>query len=281
MNQETIYYNLPQLKASLRPRLTIKIGRRYTPEHFHPEAEMVYIKSGTIVCKFENEELLASAGDVIYIKGRLPHRILPTEHTAECTFLWFDARTDEADLLNRFVSSTADLPYYKFFGSSRLSAAQKVEQIVREFEEERAGNALFIKSHILYLTALLSRLGVLSERQVFLSGSANRCLKSAVSFMNSHYEKKLTLEDIAKAANVNKFYLCKLFKSLSGATLFEYINFVRIAHAEKALCDESASITEIAFNAGFSSVQYFNKVFKRYCACSPAKYRKMKTDKPA
>ena len=281
MNQETIYYNLPQMKARLLPYLTLEIGRQYTPEHFHPEAETVYVKSGTVVCRFENEELLASAGDVIYIKGRLPHRILPTEDTAECGFLWFDARTGEADLLNRFVSSTADLPYYKFLGAARISAAQKVEEIVREFEEGRAGSALFIKSHIVYLTALLSRLGVLSERQILLSGSANRCLKNAVSFMNSHYEKKLTLEDIAKAANVNKFYLCKLFKSLTGATLFEYINFVRIAHAEKALCGGTASIAEIAFDAGFSSVQYFNKVFKRYCACSPAKYRKMKTDQPA
>ena len=87
MNQETIYYNLPQMKARLLPYLTLEIGRQYTPEHFHPEAETVYVKSGTVVCRFENEELLASAGDVIYIKGRLPHRILPTEDTAECGFL--------------------------------------------------------------------------------------------------------------------------------------------------------------------------------------------------
>jgi AraC-like DNA-binding protein len=58
-------------------------------------------------------------------------------------------------------------------------------------------------------------------------------------------------------------------------TFIDYINSMRIYHAEQLLIKTQISITEISFQVGFSSTAYFIKVFKRYNFCTPSNYRKM------
>ena len=71
----------------------------------------------------------------------------------------------------------------------------------------------------------------------------------------------------------DRSYFCRIFKSAIGATFTEYLNFVRICKAEKKLATTSESILEISAEVGFSSVSYFNKIFKKYKNCSPSAYR--------
>lgn len=59
-----------------------------------------------------------------------------------------------------------------------------------------------------------------------------------------------------------------------GNTFTEYLNFVRICKAEHMLRSGS-SISDAAYVVGFSSLSYFNRVFKKYKFCSPSDYKKI------
>ena len=61
-------------------------------------------------------------------------------------------------------------------------------------------------------------------------------------------------------------------------TVTEYLNFVRICKAEKLLSSSEKSILEISEAVGFSSISYFNRVFKRVRSSSPGSYRKLKIE---
>ena len=56
----------------------------------------------------------------------------------------------------------------------------------------------------------------------------------------------------------------------------EYLNFVRLRHAQTALLTTSSTITDIALENGFNDSNYFGDAFRRTKGISPNKYRKNK-----
>ena len=73
---------------------------------------------------------------------------------------------------------------------------------------------------------------------------------------------------------MSTYYFCRFFKETFGVCFSDYIKFFRIKKAETALIETDKSVLEIAFENGFSSASYFNKVFKELKFCSPTEYRK-------
>jgi AraC-like DNA-binding protein/quercetin dioxygenase-like cupin family protein len=63
------------------------------------------------------------------------------------------------------------------------------------------------------------------------------------------------------------------FKQEIGVPPGEYVLRVRIEEARRRLMKGTGSITDIAYDLGFSSSQYFSTVFKRFTGCVPSVYR--------
>lgn len=95
-----------------------------------------------------------------------------------------------------------------------------------------------------------------------------------LSYIESHLDKELTLEKIAKELSYSKFYLSRQFKRNTGVTLHKYIQGRRLAEAAEKLVKTRKPIMEIAFEAGYSSQQAFTKAFCHEFMCTPQKYRK-------
>ncbi|MGB3986308.1 MAG: helix-turn-helix transcriptional regulator, partial [Limnochordia bacterium] len=72
----------------------------------------------------------------------------------------------------------------------------------------------------------------------------------------------------------SQYYLSRMFKTVTGLTLIEYLNTIRIQEAQKLLADENLSITEIASLVGYDSQTYFGRMFKRITGLTPREYRK-------
>lgn len=96
-----------------------------------------------------------------------------------------------------------------------------------------------------------------------------------ISYISENYQKKITLDDLCEVSNFSKFYLCKLFKKSLGVSTTEYINFVRCANAEQQILNSDKNISEIVYESGFASTQYFNRMFKLYYGYTPTAYKKM------
>ena len=96
-----------------------------------------------------------------------------------------------------------------------------------------------------------------------------------LSYVNTNYQEDIKLRDVASMLSFDESYFCRLFKNATGATFTEYLNFVRISKAEKLLKKSQKSILEISEAVGFSSVSYFNRIFKKYHHVSPRAYRSM------
>ncbi|WP_407428054.1 helix-turn-helix transcriptional regulator [Treponema sp.] len=102
------------------------------------------------------------------------------------------------------------------------------------------------------------------------SESIQRC----ITYIDFHYTDYLSLQNISEKINMNASYLSSQFKKETGITLTAYINRTRINHAVPLLLQSSRSIEDIANTCGFDDMNYFSRVFKKNCGCSPSDFRR-------
>ncbi|MDO4775698.1 MAG: AraC family transcriptional regulator [Aerococcaceae bacterium] len=93
------------------------------------------------------------------------------------------------------------------------------------------------------------------------------------SYIQQHYMRKITLEELATLVDINKYYLIRLFKQHTHFSPIDYLIHIRVEEAERLLLHSDLSITQISNAVGFHSPSYFTKTFKEQNACTPSEYR--------
>lgn len=115
-----------------------------------------------------------------------------------------------------------------------------------------------------------SLLSLLKERHAL--GPYSRHVSQAIVFILEKYSGSATLELAAGAIGLNPSYLSRIFKEETQSTFSEYLNRVRIDTARKLLESGQYSIKQISSQAGFSSYNYFFRVFKEMTGVTPQAY---------
>lgn len=212
--------------------------------------------------------------------------MLPSEDCT-CIILIFDLdfiwpHITEYSYLNPFFNRTAHF-------SNQIRRQDKcyqglyacMDKISYEYGLQEEGWQIMVRS---YLIQILINLYRHYEEKVNedeeLSGkyqASYEKLRPVVDYISDHFREPITLDILADQAAMSRNYLCSFFKKTLNMTIFEYIEQERINYCTMLLDSSSLSITEIALKAGFNSVSYFNRIFKRMKGCSPRQYRKQKS----
>jgi AraC family transcriptional regulator len=99
-------------------------------------------------------------------------------------------------------------------------------------------------------------------------------VNQVIDYIHKHYGEALTLEKLAQMACMSKYHFHRVFKSIAGEPVGDFIRRVRMKEAfQKLISQMDKSITEIALEAGFSSSQNFSKMFKARAGISPLQMR--------
>ena len=101
----------------------------------------------------------------------------------------------------------------------------------------------------------------------------------SIDYITSHFNSKVTLEELAKETELTPNYLATLFKQETGLTVVEYLTRFRIDSACALLSQTEYAYLQIALSLGFCTQSYFTKVFKEHVGCTPRIYRLQHTDK--
>ena len=132
---------------------------------------------------------------------------------------------------------------------------------------------VLLQSLILRLVYILNQNAVRIEKSTPKSNN-HKIIEQTLEYIKQNLTSELTLENLANAASFNPIYFHKLFKSATGKTLREYVEEQRIQKAIHLLLSTNMTLTQIAYECGFSSQSYFSYVFKRKMKCTPRKYMK-------
>ena len=88
-------------------------------------------------------------------------------------------------------------------------------------------------------------------------------------YIAEHYTESITKEDVGRAVGLHPNYAISLFRRTFRISPTVYITQYRVAHAQRLLLTTTASIAEIALEAGFGSLSQFYTAFKRYSGRPP------------
>ncbi|HEX8018957.1 AraC family transcriptional regulator [Mucilaginibacter sp.] len=95
----------------------------------------------------------------------------------------------------------------------------------------------------------------------------------AKEFMLKHIDFPPTLTELSRIVGINEFKLKKGFKEVFGTTVFGYLAETRLEMAKNDLLDSSKTVSQIALELGYSSVQHFSNAFKKRFNISPGQIK--------
>lgn len=111
---------------------------------------------------------------------------------------------------------------------------------------------------------------LLKEHHV--TGSYSRHVSQAIGFILERYSGIVTLELAAGFIGLNASYLSRIFKEETQSTFSEYVNRVRVDAARRLLESGQYTIKQVSDQVGFSTHNYFFKVFKEVTGMTPQAY---------
>ena len=94
-------------------------------------------------------------------------------------------------------------------------------------------------------------------------------MQKAISYIHSHFKENPKMSDVAKMLYLNEHYFSYLFKENVGECYKDYLRKLKLDYARKLVLHTSLSLTQIAYECGYSSQSNFNRDFKKVFEVSP------------
>lgn len=94
-----------------------------------------------------------------------------------------------------------------------------------------------------------------------------------VRYLEEHFRREIVFEEMAKEIGISYSYMRKIVYELTGKSLIDYMNQLRIEKAKQLLIESKMTITQIASEVGYYNVQSFNRFFRKYEGMPPSSYK--------
>lgn len=102
--------------------------------------------------------------------------------------------------------------------------------------------------------------------------------RSILHYLNKEFANKITSEAIEKEFESNYDYLNRVFQKMTGYTIINYLNSLRISKAKDLLDTTPIKISEAGYLVGIDDPYYFSKLFKKYAGITPSQYIKLRSE---
>lgn len=236
--------------------------------HLHKHIEIVLMTKGKTIAVADSREVLMEAGD-LYIS--FPNQI----------HYYIDKTVNNKH--NILIISPDIIPEFRReFTSFRpvspvLKAADRNPRIVsavdnmveayaasgKYLNEQMRGNMLILLSELFSSMPLEKK-----------PATDNNLLSDIIKYCYENYMEDITLDALARALHVSRFYISHLFGNQFHVSFRDYINSLRIGQAKELMRQKQLSITEIAYAVGYNSARTFGRCFRQLEGVSPTEYRR-------
>lgn len=245
--------------------------------NLHREAEVIYVMHGVLEMQIGETVVTLEAGGLAYFAPNTIHQLYPERHPSRQAKLRFSTEW----VLSPFVASQpmepeesdalAELFSHSFITRSDPDISRIFLSMLQNASGDYASLRLFMGIMELALY-LLSHPGLI-ERKIPNAQKQLPYFAAVYSYINDHHQEPLTLGDVAAHLGLSESYCSKYIHRMMGLPFIDYLNTVRINHAQRMLAFTEKSVTEIALQTGFASSQSFCRTFRQKTGLSPTQYR--------
>lgn len=234
--------------------------------------DLLFVRRGMLPIQEENQAFQVVAGQTLIL---WPHR----HHWGTGKFsddmilywLHFDvAQASHLPTAKQFqVEEKVEVPQYV-----TVARPDVLESLFRRFLDDQATDCLQSHNASLLVSLMLCEIARPPLEQ---TGSRQKAVLAgrALAYIRAHLHLPLTASFVAQQLGYQGDYLNRVFHQTYRHTLTQEIHLSRMGYARWLLLHSSQSIKEIALNCGFSDMNYFARLFKRYEGVSAANFRRL------
>ena len=243
-----------------------------TPSHTHPAYSFIYHFESISELIIEGKSISYDISDgkcLIALSPDIPH-----QEPEQDGFQSYIAIQIDAELFRKTYRQYAQaLPVLRgerFAPHPELLGLLKCFML--EASEYECRNPDYLNQLALAVTHLTVR-SVLSSTHQIAPLYDRFEVDRAIAYMNSHFDEKITVDDLAILANLSASHFTKIFKSVTGETPIDFLKTLRLKKARNMLVNNVNNITEIALKCGFNTSSYFSSCFIEKYHMTPTAFR--------
>ena len=110
----------------------------------------------------------------------------------------------------------------------------------------------------------------------------HKFLAKIVKFIQHNLaESEMNVIKLSAELGMSRPVLYRKIKQLTGLSIIELINVLRMRQASKLLCDPGLMVSEIAYQIGYNDPKYFSKMFKTFYGITPSQFSNLDMEEKA
>lgn len=242
--------------------------------HIHNDYEIYILISGRRTVLIDEKTYVTSPGDAVFFPPNVAHRSTGTVcyegiciHFSESYLKKYYTKEALHILLECFSESVISL------NSEQLL---KMHDYAINFDKDNLHNFLVLGNILQTFCTNIEKNYPPDYINPADKTNSLTCKEKIMCYINENYTTISSVSDIASQFGVTEGYVYKTVKSATQNTPKEYINNLRMSAATRYLSvDSSCTIKKISEYCGYSSYEYFCRVFKSKYGVSPTEYRKL------
>ena len=252
-------FNSLRKKGVIAGAKTFRKQSAAATKHYHEHPHVNFVLEGGVLDKRQNRETERLPGELMFFHaGELHETIIeqfPTKSinlVIEHEFLQDNLATE-----NSINSAVEKNPQAKF----------AMLKIYKELVSEDVFSDCSIKMLLLNL--------IHANPETEFKKTSPGWIKTVAELTRDKWNESLTLQDLSEAAGVHPITVSKHFPKYFSCTFGEYMRRLKIEKSLYFLKVSRFSLTEIAFECGFSDQSHFIRTFKNLTGFLPNKYKKI------
>lgn len=260
---ETVNYDNPQFPIIVHYD---SLGATlFLSTHWHEEAEMLFISAGQLRITSDQTVLIANPGDMVFIKPNSVHTL--ENITGSCQYYC----TLFKPLFLQTLLPNLKIPDETFITKDAAVLAS-LERVIQEFYTAQPDYKTVLQGELLSLMVYLNRANSKKNqvRQTISISVQAQKVQQAISYIYQHFNEKITVEDVCKVANFSKSYLSRCFRQITGKTLVDFINELRLNYAFHLIQLDKYTIYQCAEKSGFQNISYFTRLYQKHFGFLPS-----------
>ncbi|MEI3218314.1 MAG: AraC family transcriptional regulator [Lachnoclostridium sp.] len=250
--------------------------------HWHKEAELTFITSGSAIYQIDLVEYPVKNGDIVFIPPLALHSIaldtcdnfISETYVFHMNFLGGNSiDICSTRYLTPMVNQEFVLPYLI---PSEHPAHMALQNIIRQtnllYDEAAFGYELAIKS--LFLQAIFLFLQYREENTHSEIKKSSAKLKHVLDYIEQHLGEPISISELAQLCYFSNYHFMRFFKKHMNMTCMEYIKTLRLEKSVEQFKQGNTSILDVSLSVGFHNLSYFHREFKKKYGMTPLTFIK-------
>jgi len=281
-SSERVPYNNPEFPLYAGRGRISAFRDMAAASHWHDDIEFGIVVSGKMSYCVNGEHFMIHAGEGVFINSRQLHHNYSSDG-CDCQYLcvlihpslFCENKYVRENFAMRIISNNSfAYTVLKDSNEWQVNLMNTVGMLLETYIGNEDFSYFTLQSMSYQIISMLFQHLPTEEKRSPHVDRRLSSLRNMIGYIQSHYEERISLSNIASAGNVSESTCCDIFRHQLNQTPIFYLNRYRLEKSLSLMTQPELSVTEIAYAVGFANASYFAETFRKHFELSPSEYRR-------